>query len=130
MKKTFFVSLAVVMSIISVPSFAHEHNIVGTYQCTGHDPYTPRDFTSTITIQKSGDVYSITEGTTDNRADVAVGLVSGKVLALAYQDKTLLSKVGVQAMRIKHHGKKLEGPWAQLGKSTVGSETCIKIAST
>lgn len=106
--------------------FDDDVDIVGTYHCTGHDPYTPRDFQSDLIIKKTGDVYSITEATKDKRSDVAIGLLTGDVLSLAYQDRYNPRRAGVQSLTIKDGGNELSGPWAQLGKTIAGSETCTK----
>jgi hypothetical protein len=107
--------------------FDDEVDIVGSYHCTGHDPYTPREFQSDLIIQKTGEVYAITEATKDKRSDLAIGLLSGDVLSLAYQDKYNPKRAGVQSLMIKDSGDELSGPWAQLGKTTVGSEICHRV---
>ncbi len=124
--------LAAILCLFSFDALAKPSidsiDITGKYQCTGHDPYTPRNFDSTITITKTNDdLYSITEGTSDDKSDVGVAILTDNILSLAYQDRTKLTKVGVQAMTVLEAGKKLSGPWAQLGKGTTGSEVCNKI---
>ncbi len=120
------VKLGLCLSIIFSSFALADSNIIGTYHCSGDDPYTPRHFDSIMTIQQKNNVYVITETTVDHNDDNAIGLVTDDILSLTYQAKADKNLVGVQAMKIKKGGKLLTGPWAQLGKTQSGRETCTK----
>ena len=117
--------LCVFLCLTSFSAFAHNPNIVGTYKCTSEEPSMPNGLSSTMIIQKTGDVYSINENAADNHSVTSIGLVKKQILAVAYQNK-VKERVGVEIFKIKDDGKKLKGSWAQLGTITKGSELCIK----
>lgn len=123
------------ITMAAVESQPVEHDISGTYNCNGLDPYYQLPYTSIMTISHvHGHVYAVSDQTmtvkTTNAETTEVfstrstGIFSGNVLAIAYQNRRNPMEQGVEQVTFSSDWQSFYGIWAQVGGMIEGTESC------
>jgi hypothetical protein len=110
--------------LLSSTSFAA--SFLGTYRCSGYDPYLNRDYTGTVTIEQQNTVYKMTmHYDTGESYNGTGGQYSEDLLSVVFQDKKDLTTVGLEQYHYLSDDKKqIGGFWVYLGKDKIGREIC------
>ena len=117
------VAFGAISSIAAPDPTATQNDIVGVYQCEGHNPDgTP--YTGVVEIMKVQDTFRVRWTLSDNASVLGVGILSGGVLSVSYF-------AGAPAIAVyKIDGQKLVGEWTMGGaEGAVYPETLTKTAA-
>jgi hypothetical protein len=119
--------LALLLSVNS----AYAASFIGTYHCTGHDPYLNRDYTGTVVIAQQNTVYKISMTYDTGEKYIATGgQYNEELLSVVFQDVNDLHKVGLEQYRLTPNRKQMGGYWVYLGEDKLGREVCLKEGAT
>lgn len=102
-------------------------SFLGTYHCTGHDPYLNRDYTGIITVKQQDTVYAITmEYNTGEKYKATGGQYNEELMSVVFQDTKNAHRVGLEQYHFSDNKNEMGGFWVYLGESKLGKESCIK----
>lgn len=117
--------ISIMLSLLSSPLYAAD--ITGNYHCTGSDPFSKSDYTSELTITRTGETYGFKWGVAGKEFS-GTGVISrqGKdFVAAEYWNPSNENNSGVVIYKITDDNT-LEGDWTVSEKNLIGSETCKK----
>tara|TARA_R110000868_G_scaffold48766_2_gene157902 strand:- start:589 stop:972 length:384 start_codon:yes stop_codon:yes gene_type:complete len=122
------VLVVLLMTVLASPvTFAISSTFVGTYHCTGHDPYLDRDYKGTLTVAQQNTVYKITmEYDTGEKYRATGGQYNEELLSVVFQDEADPHVVGLEQYHLLDDKTSMGGYWVYLGKDKLGKETCTK----
>jgi len=117
--------LSSLLLILSVPVCAA--SFLGSYHCTGFDPYLNKKYSGTVKVEQQSAVYRITMSYDTGETYYATGgQYNDELLSVVFQDHSDLKTVGLEQYRWSADKKAIGGFWVYLGKDKLGSEICNK----
>jgi len=106
---------------------AHASAFLGTYKCTGHDPYLNEDYKGTLVVKQQNTVYSITMTyNTGEKYKGTGGQYNEELMSVVFQDPKNPKIVGLEQYHMAPDHKTMGGFWVYLGKDKLGRESCIR----
>lgn len=124
MKKGIFTLL--LFSYASI-CFGGAADFTGTYRCKGIDPYLNESYSGIVKIAQQNAVYKLDMAyDTGEKAIGTAGLYDDTTIAVVFQDKKNLKKVGLERYSLTPDHKKIQGYWVYLGEDKLGKEVCVK----
>lgn len=120
-KKTFCI-----IFISSLCASAYSVDIVGNYKCSVYDPKKNSHYEEKLIIAKTGDTYRLQYYPIDSSISYILGtgiLIENALANISWDPSS--NWVGTSLFAVKEDGS-LDGTWATLNTSLVGTETCNK----
>lgn len=125
MKRNLLLSVAL---LLTTTSFAASE-FLGTYHCTGFDPYLNQNYSGTIVVEQQNAVYKITmKYDTGQIYKATGGQYNERLLSVVFQDEKDLKVVGLEQYHWIKDKKEMGGFWVYLGKDQLGKEICVRDA--
>lgn len=120
LKKFFY---AILLSTLTASVYA---DVVGNYKCSVFDPKKNSHYDENLTVAKTGDTYRLQYYPPDSSIpyELGTGILSGDAFAVISWDPTTTWS-GPEVFAVKSDGS-LEGTWATMGKTLLGTENCTK----
>jgi hypothetical protein len=128
MKKMILLTVFLIFSHNAFSQNASPAAFIGTYHCSGYDPYLDRNYTGTVKIEEQGPVYKMSmEYDTGEKYNATGGQYNEELLSVVFQDLSDPHIVGLEQYHLLDDKKSMGGFWVYLGKNKLGRETCTRV---
>lgn len=115
------------MTLLFIPAVSFAVNdFVGTYSCTGMDPYLNKKYTGKVIVRQQHAVYSLEMiYDTGEKYRGTGGQYNPTLMSVVFQDINNPKKVGLEQYGFYNGDlNTMQGYWVYLGEDKLGTEVC------
>ncbi len=120
----------ILLLLPALASAGNEDVFVGTYSCTGTDPYLNKSYSGTVVVAQQNTVYKLTMKYDTGESYIATGgQYDPTLMSVVFQDIQNLKRVGLEQYTLTDDKNTMQGYWVYLGESKLGTEICKRVPS-
>ena len=122
--------LLLLAPVISFASNSPNPNVfLGTYKCTGTDPYLNKKYSGTVVVHQQHTVYRLEMNYDTGEHYLGTGgQYDPTLMSVVFQDTQNPKRIGLEQYTfIDKEKTRMQGYWVYLGDDKLGVEVCKKV---
>lgn len=120
--------LALSLFLLSTVTYA-EADFLGTYRCTGYDPYLNEKYSGTVIVKQQNTVYQLNMNYDTGEHSIGTGgQYDPTLISVVFQDVKNIKNTGLEQYHFSDDKKTMQGYWVYLGNDKLGNEICERVS--